>query len=109
MDGNYKTLKLGEFPVFYESSNPRLYRSLLLDCISYQVLTTNKEKKLSYGQQLLTIITNVRGSAGQRLEVISRGISASLTEQEFVLLVEELLDKIDLVDWEAPFLETAQR
>ena len=108
-DGNYKTVKPGEVPVFSESSSPSLYRRLLLDWISYQELTTNKEKKLSYGQQPLTIITNVRGSAGQRLHSNRRRISASFTEQEFVLLVEELLEKIDPVDREASFLETAQR
>lgn len=81
--------------MFLDSSNPLLHRRLLLNWILYQRLATDNDKKRSYGQQLLMVITNIRGNTGQRFNAIRREISATLTRD---CLVEQLLDVIDPVD-----------
>ena len=104
----YKSIKPGEVPVFNDSTNPCFHRRLLIDWIAYQELASDDDKKLSFGQQLFTVITNVRGNAGQRLNAIRSNISSTLTRDQFIELVEQILDIIDPEDREASFLETAK-
>ena len=105
---SYRTVKPGEVPVFSDATNPRLYRRRLLDWVAFQELCSDEEKKLSYGQQLLNVITNVRGNAGQRLNSIRTNISSALSRDDFIVLVERLLEVIDPEDKEASFLDTAK-
>ena len=94
--------------MFSDATNPRLYPHRLLDWVAFQELCPDKEKKLSYGQQLLIVITNVRDNAWQRLNSIRKNISSALTRDDFIALVERLLEVIDPEDKEASFLDTAK-
>jgi len=65
-------------------------------------------KKLTMGQQILTIITNIQGNAGQRLGHIPSMVHSSITRDDFIRIIESILEVVDPQDREASFLETAK-
>jgi len=65
-------------------------------------------KKLTMGQQILTIISNIQGHASQRLGHIPSMVHSSITRPDFISIIESILEVVDPQDREASFLETAK-
>jgi len=104
-----RSARVGEVPVFTDRTDPKRYKRLVFDWIRFQDLTDkDSSKKLSMGQQILTIITNIHGNAGQRLGNIPQMIHSSITRDEFVDIMDLILDVVDPQDRESSFLETAK-
>eukprot|EP00171_Calliarthron_tuberculosum_P021228 IDg21228t1 len=104
-----KTVKVGEVPVFTDRTETKKYREALFNWIRFQDLADEgSSKKLTYGQQVFAIVTNIQGSAGHRLGNITSMVHSQLTRDEFTLIIDQILDIIDPIDRESTFLETAK-
>ena len=80
-----RSVRVGDVPMFHDRSDPKVYRRHLMDWIRFQDLATpDSSKKLSLGQQVFAIITNVQGNAGHRLQHVASMVHANITRDEFM-------------------------
>ena len=106
---NVRSVRVGEVPLFMDHTDPKVYRRLLYDWIRFQDLADPRSsKKLTLGQQVFSIVSNIQGSAGHRLSHISGMVHAGLSQEEFSDIVDYILEVVDPVDRESAFLETAK-
>lgn len=101
------SVRAGEVPVFYENLNPRVYRRLVCDWIAFQDLSDDKAcRKLTRHQQVLAIITNIRGNSNLRMSHIPTNLQKEMSWEDFMRMVYDILDIVDPVDRESAFLHT---
>lgn len=102
------SVRVGEVPMYANDVDPKVYRRRLFDWIRFQDLADRSSSKyLSLGQRVFAITSNIHGSAGQRLAHVTSMVHSDLTTNEYVAIVDEILDVIDPIDRESSFLETA--
>ena len=106
---NYKTCKPGDVPVYNDNINPKVYRRRVNDWIRFMALADkSSSKSMTLGQQLFALITNVRGTAGSRLEYIGDRITPNLSEEDFYEIIDTILNTIDPIDRESQFMDTSK-
>jgi len=107
-DTTTRFTKPGEVPVFNDHMNPKKYRRSVMLYLRYNELALDgSSKKLSKAQQLVTLIQNVHGSAHHRLAYMPGMIHKDITDDEFVDLIDDMLNILDPLDGQSSFLETA--
>eukprot|EP00171_Calliarthron_tuberculosum_P015929 IDg15929t1 len=104
-----RSRKPGEVPIYDDYVEPRAYRRAVVDWIKFQDLAHKEsDRKLSLGQQVFAIVSNIRGNVGYRLGHVSSFVHAGMTRDEFGDMVDYILNMIDPLDKETAFLDTAK-
>eukprot|EP00171_Calliarthron_tuberculosum_P011013 IDg11013t1 len=108
--GNFvKTVEVREVLVFTDMMELKNYREAIFNWIRFQDLgDATSRKKLMYGQQVFSIVTNIQVNAGQRLESITSIVYFQLNREEFTVIIDQILEIIDPIDRESAFLETVK-
>eukprot|EP00171_Calliarthron_tuberculosum_P012260 IDg12260t1 len=108
-NGYNKNTRIGEVPVWTDRTDPKLYRRLLYYWIRFQDLApANSPKRLSLGQQVMSVMSNIQGSSGQRIGHIAAYVHLNMTRDDFVNIIDGIMDVIDPQDRVSSFLETAK-
>lgn len=90
-------------------TDPKQYKRLLFEWVPFQDFAHQDSlKKVTFVQQILTVITNIQGNAGQRLGHTPSMVHASITPGDFIAMLDEILEVVDPQDREASFLEKAK-
>ena len=106
---NYRASKPGEVPVYHDQVNPKVYLRRVNDWIRFMALADKaSSKSMTLGQQVFAIITNIRGTAGTRLEYIGDQIRPGLSEDSFYEIVDTVFNTIDPIDRESQFMDTSK-
>ena len=98
----------GQLPVFYDGTDPRLYRHAVVDWLAYQNCCTEGDSDyMSHEKRLRALINGIRGCTRRRLDNFVRVIPSSPSAELFTLLVDHLLQVVDPIDRRTDFLATA--
>ena len=95
--------------MYNDNINTKIYRRRVNDWIRFMALADkNSSKYMTLGQQVFALITNVRGTAGSRLEYIGDQITPELSQESFYDIIDTILNTIDPVDRESQFMDTSK-
>ena len=107
--GTMRSRRPGEVPVYEDWVEPKVYRQAVVDWIKFQDLAQkDSDNWLSYGQQVLTLLSNIRGSSRSRLGHITAMVQADMSLEDYTDIVDYILNTIDPLDKETAFLDTAK-
>lgn len=104
---NFKTAKVSEVPVFDDNVDPRYYRERVQHWLKFQALVSDSsDKKMNFGQQLYTIISNIHGSAEDRVQYFMIRIHKNMIEDEFCSVVDAVLQQVDPIETGSRYIDT---
>lgn len=91
--------------MLHEMGDPKVYRSILMNWISYQALAKKGSPKFL---KFFTITANLHGSAKEGLEHARGMFYCGILKNEFMDIIDHILDVSDPLDRETSFLEAAK-
>ena len=105
---NFRSGKIGAVPVFNDTMDPKLYRERIHEWIGFQALCADdSSRKMSFGEQIYAIKSNIRGSANTRVNPIIRMIRRDMEKNAFCNLVDKILDLVDPMNSESRFIRVS--